>query len=520
MSLVEKILDARDVLSDVNQSFNPFSRYHRDKIRARRERGEGWLRAAFDEYATSLALGTFSSSIAFCALPAFAQDGGSFTVGDKTVTGYALGLDGRPLVGKAFFAINGDTTSYDIGADGRISATLTDIEEVKNKPIPKSFALSNNYPNPFNDKTSFDVSTAKPTVGHIALYNTLGQKVRDWPISLNRGTTTFSMDGELAQGMYFLQVLTPQGRVAQKVLDLDGAVTSKPGLNLSQQSYSSDVPVALDDAVRMESLGKTSSSDVYTMWLEGTNADGVPLTKFAAMRTQNQDPGQENIATSSYYAGFVPAMASANEIPYNFLWYAVDKSVPLDTLSHIIIGPHFSARWENYVTQQFTMDYNSGDPIGTVPDSVFEKQDRLLSELRDIYVFNTPAGTDTLLWTTNERTDNPNWAQRGYNVWAMDNASIPVHSKSYVVEDDIQKLKYSLGRVQATSALGYYYEEYLPAAAVALDDYRPSEGGPRTGFGQMITTVDENNKVVIGKNAYDFLRIGLLFKGKIVGQLD
>src|SRR5208283_3546677 len=59
--------------------------------------------------------------------------------------------------------------------------------------LPSSFSLSENYPNPFNPSTKFEIGVPKLAFVDISIYNIMGQKVR----------TLFH--GEKAAGYYFLE---------------------------------------------------------------------------------------------------------------------------------------------------------------------------------------------------------------------------------------------------------------------------------------------------------------------------
>jgi hypothetical protein len=80
-------------------------------------------------------------------------------------------------------------------------------------------ALHSNYPNPVTSHTTvhFTIPSAGPVT--MELYDTLGRRVRlirrrPYPV----GTHTVTFDrGNLANGIYFLQLTTPEGRVARPV---------------------------------------------------------------------------------------------------------------------------------------------------------------------------------------------------------------------------------------------------------------------------------------------------------------
>lgn len=55
--------------------------------------------------------------------------------------------------------------------------SVTDVKE-QNKPVT-SFDISNNYPNPFNSSTSFEIQVTEPQIISISIFNVLGKEVRE-----------------------------------------------------------------------------------------------------------------------------------------------------------------------------------------------------------------------------------------------------------------------------------------------------------------------------------------------------
>ncbi|MBN2092035.1 PKD domain-containing protein [candidate division KSB1 bacterium] len=75
-------------------------------------------------------------------------------------------------------AISNDKTTQETSF-GKITTTVTDVDETKIKEIPKEFALLPNHPNPFNPETKITYQIPKEAVVNITVFNSLGQKVKE-----------------------------------------------------------------------------------------------------------------------------------------------------------------------------------------------------------------------------------------------------------------------------------------------------------------------------------------------------
>ncbi|MBT5270264.1 MAG: T9SS type A sorting domain-containing protein, partial [Candidatus Marinimicrobia bacterium] len=94
-------------------------------------------------------------------------------------------------------------------------------------PIPTSYSLSQNYPNPFNASTTIEYGLPKNTELNLSIYDIRGRFVREiysggkqagYHITQWNGTN----DGgrNVASGLYFIVLNTPEYRVARKALIL------------------------------------------------------------------------------------------------------------------------------------------------------------------------------------------------------------------------------------------------------------------------------------------------------------
>jgi len=90
---------------------------------------------------------------------------------------------------------------------------FTSVEEEKEEKVPSSFALKQNFPNPFNSETVIEYSLPRGSHVRIAVYNILGQRVK---ILLDRGQMagrkSVVWDGknekgqEVSSGIYFYRI--------------------------------------------------------------------------------------------------------------------------------------------------------------------------------------------------------------------------------------------------------------------------------------------------------------------------
>jgi uncharacterized protein (TIGR02145 family) len=109
--------------------------------------------------------------------------------------------------------------------------------------LPNSISLSNNYPNPFNDKTNVEMSIPELQTVTASVYNILGQRVASEQINLFGGNYTINLSlGHLPIGVYYFQV---GGRKSQavKLTKMGSAIyNSGPVFTVSPGSLSSSTP--------------------------------------------------------------------------------------------------------------------------------------------------------------------------------------------------------------------------------------------------------------------------------------
>ena len=109
---------------------------------------------------------------------------------------------------------DGDFWKMDRGGpyrQGLISEYKLNISS--NENLPMDFYISENYPNPFNSFTSFDISLNVNSFLNIKVYNIMGEEISDiYYGNINKGSHNFRWNGKNAynedvpSGLYFLHV--------------------------------------------------------------------------------------------------------------------------------------------------------------------------------------------------------------------------------------------------------------------------------------------------------------------------
>jgi hypothetical protein len=134
------------------------------------------------------------------------------------------GLGGYPVPENLAYS---NTALQSAGSDGKALGDLnwfpsqlaTGIKPTYN-PVPTKFALSNNYPNPFNPSTSIQVSLSHAGVMSLTIYNALGQVIQ----VVDQGNKpagqynySVSMD-RFASGVYFYTLRQGTNSITKKML--------------------------------------------------------------------------------------------------------------------------------------------------------------------------------------------------------------------------------------------------------------------------------------------------------------
>ena len=114
-----------------------------------------------------------------------------------------------------------------VGGDGSILKSITRTESSEIKAIPVSFALQQNFPNPFNPSTEIRFDLPENDNVTLAVYNMMGQKIKTLTSgNMSPGYHSIIWNGtndagvKVATGMYFYSINTNSFQSIKKMLFL------------------------------------------------------------------------------------------------------------------------------------------------------------------------------------------------------------------------------------------------------------------------------------------------------------
>lgn len=121
------------------------------------------------------------------------------------------------------------TFIYNENVDGKLTVQSIAPEfevdvNFKNSVLPDAYALSENFPNPFNPSTSFALSLPEASDYSIRIFNVAGQLVKTLEGHLDAGVHTLTWDGtnnqnsRVASGVYFMKAQANAFEATRKML--------------------------------------------------------------------------------------------------------------------------------------------------------------------------------------------------------------------------------------------------------------------------------------------------------------
>src|SRR4030042_6250806 len=118
--------------------------------------------------------------------------------------------------------------------DTILQIIITKVDDL-NKPNEPGFSLNQNYPNPFEDKTNFDIYLPQDDKLRINIYNVLGKVILNYERNMSAGNHSFTFTGS-EEKMYLLSVRTSSYFADIKVVNIGGIYNSAS--NLEYNGYS------------------------------------------------------------------------------------------------------------------------------------------------------------------------------------------------------------------------------------------------------------------------------------------
>ena len=174
----------------------------------------------------------------------------------QTVIGKIVDEDESGLAGITLnLYISPNVYNTTTSSNGSFSFTLT---EVKDEQLPTGYAISNNFPNPFNPKTRIDITLPNSGVVKIEVFNLLGESVTEAIENIMNAGTNFvdiELNG-LPNGIYLLRIkIDEKYTVVKKVMLIYGSqhlatdIASNTQLNKNGSNKSSLLDTTIDSLV-------------------------------------------------------------------------------------------------------------------------------------------------------------------------------------------------------------------------------------------------------------------------------
>ncbi len=101
--------------------------------------------------------------------------------------------------------------------DTLLQLIITNLDDL-DKPNEPGFSLNQNYPNPFEDKTNFDIYLPQDDKLRINIYNILGKVILSYDRNMPAGNHSFTFTGS-EEKIYLLSVKTSNYSADIKIVE-------------------------------------------------------------------------------------------------------------------------------------------------------------------------------------------------------------------------------------------------------------------------------------------------------------
>ncbi|MFA5803862.1 MAG: FISUMP domain-containing protein [Melioribacteraceae bacterium] len=215
-----------------------------------------------------------------------------YTQSIGTVSGKLVDQNGNGLPGLQLnLYINPNIYQTTSSSNG--SFIFTSVTGVKDEQLPTGYAVSNNYPNPFNPKTRISITLPNSGNVRVDVYNLLGQRVCDEIEKyFNAGDSYVDLElNGLPNGFYLARItLDEKYTVTKKLMLMYGSqhLSSSSGglfsrINKTTMDGNSILDTNLDSLVATSSIiGRKAFKNLPSMVSSSLNLGNLTLDRFCA----------------------------------------------------------------------------------------------------------------------------------------------------------------------------------------------------------------------------------------------
>ncbi len=217
-----------------------------------------------------------------------------YTQNVGTVSGKLVDQNGNGLSGLQLqLYISPQVYNTTSGSDGTF--TFNNVTDVKKEQLPIGYAVSENYPNPFNPKTRIGITLPNSGRVRVDVYNLLGQRVSDEIEKyFNAGNSYIDLELNGLPNGFYLARITLDGKysVTKKLILMYGSqhLSSSAGVSYSQLNKlaldgNSKLATNLDSLVATSLIiGRKTFKNLQSMTGNSLNLGNLNIDRFCAGR--------------------------------------------------------------------------------------------------------------------------------------------------------------------------------------------------------------------------------------------